>query len=310
MLTTGFRLPDWWMAGGRLAGWRSANWRLVGLLALAAALPVLLVPITGMVDLPNHIARFRVFQAAGSGGPLDQLFFVHWRWIANLGVDLPVQLLAPLIGVEAASRLVVAAIAPLTVVGAVALARAAHRRLPTSAFVALPLAFSHPWYYGFVNYCLSVALALLVTAAWYARPPGRLLPALGFGLSALLVWTAHLGGWVVLLLLIAGAELVGLAALPRRRRLAALARRLAVASPLLLPLLPLLAWRSAGGGRLFSYGEAPLVQKALAFVTILNGLSRSFDVASAVVLLGLGALALGWAAGGASSRGWRPAPHW
>ena len=180
------------------------------LLALLAALPVLLVPVPGMVDLPNHIARFRIFQAAGTGGPLDALFVAQWRWIGNLGVDLPVYHLAPLLGVEGASRLVVALIAPLTLLGVLALARAAHGRATGAAAIALSLVFSHPWYYGFINYCLGAALALIVAAAWIARPPARLLPALGFGVAAIAVWTAHLGGWAILLMIVAGAELATL----------------------------------------------------------------------------------------------------
>lgn len=265
--------------------------RLAAALAIAAALPVLLVPVTGMVDLPNHMARFRVFAVAGDGGPLDRWFVAHWRWIANLGVDLPVHLLAPLLGVELAARMVVAAIAPLMLLGALALSRAAHGRVRASAMIALALVFPHPWYYGFVNYCLAVALALLVGAAWIARPPGRPLPALGFGLAALAVWTAHLGGWVILLLIVAGAELA------RLRGWRAFGVRVALAAPLLLPLVPLLAWRSASGGRLFSYGVDPLGQKLMAFVTMLTGIGRVFDLGSVLALGALGMLALLWAGG-------------
>lgn len=265
--------------------------RLTAALVLLAALPVLLVPVAGMVDLPNHMARFRVFLVAGTAGPLDRWFVVQWRWIANLGVDLPVHVLAPLFGVETATRLVVAAIAPLMLLGALALSRAAHGQVRASAMVALALVFAHPWYYGFVNYCLAAALALIVAAAWIARPPARPLPALGFGLGALLVWTAHLGGWVILLLIVAGAELA------RLRTWRALPGRIASAAPLLLPLAPLLAWRSGGGGRLFSYGVDPLGQKLMAFVTMLTGIGRAFDLGSVVALAALAALALLWAGG-------------
>ena len=68
-----------------------------------------------MVDLPGHIGRYRV-QLDIAGSPVLQHYYAfRWQLIGNLGVDLIVQLLGPLIGIELAVKLTVMAIPPLTV---------------------------------------------------------------------------------------------------------------------------------------------------------------------------------------------------
>ena len=255
----------------------------VPVLALIALLPMALVRVPGMADLPNHIARHHVL--AGDSTGLARWFVVGWRWIGNLGVDLPVVALTPWLGVETATRVIVALIAPLTVLGIVALARAAHGRLTAGAMLALPFAMAQPWMYGFVNYCLGVALALIVAAAWIGwQPRSAIVRSVAFAVAALAVWTAHIQGWAVLLILVAGAEL---AQVVKARDLV---RRTARALPLMVPLVPMLAWRSGGPGLLWSYDRHVLFAKAMDFVTVLKGSSPAFDLAETAII-GLAALA-------------------
>jgi len=143
------------------------------LAALLAALPVLLIPVPGFVDVPAHLARHHILAMAPSGGPLGRYFNVHWYWMANLGADIPSSILARWLGGELATRLVAAAIAPLTIAGLVLLSRAAQGRVTASAALALPFVFSQPWMWGFLNYGLGLAMALLVAACVYAKPRER-----------------------------------------------------------------------------------------------------------------------------------------
>src|SRR3546814_20498452 len=87
---------------------------------------MLIATIPGASDYPNHLARHHVFAVVGQGTALDAYFSVDWRWVGNLGVDLPVLALTPLLGVETATRLVSALIAPLTVLGILLLSRSVH----------------------------------------------------------------------------------------------------------------------------------------------------------------------------------------
>ncbi|WP_030538879.1 hypothetical protein [Sphingobium sp. DC-2] len=271
---------------------RMRVWAILALLITLAFLPVLLNPIPGLADLPNHIARHHVMFHHGSGGMLDHYFDVQWRWIGNLGVDLPVMLLMQWLDAETATRAAVSFIAPLTAAAILLLSRVAHGRISASAMLALPLVFHQAYMYGFVNYCLSVALALLVFAAYLARPPETVRGALLFALAALLVWTAHLGGWTVLLVVAGCAELVRVRGL---RDIAASARRLL---PLALPLVPLLMWRGASGGPVFSYSDQHLLWgKFMSFAAVLKGWSRYPDLAMTGAIGVLALLAFAWAGG-------------
>jgi hypothetical protein len=254
--------------------------------AAAALLPMLWPAVPGMADLPNHLARHHVLAGAGQGGALARWFRVDWRWIGNLGVDLPVLVLTPWLGVEAATRAVAALIAPLTVLGLAALARAAHGRMTAGAALALPLAMAQPWMYGFVNYTLAIALGLLAGALWIGWRRGPRWRAAMFAPVALAVWTAHVMGWAVLLLLVAGHELA------RVRDVRGLVRRALCAAPLLVPLAPMLAWSAGAAG--WSYDRHLLVAKAMNFVTVLKGSERGVDLALTAAMLGGGALALWW----------------
>lgn len=259
---------------------RGIGWGLAAL----AALPVAVVPVPLMADLPNHVARHHVMAQAlfADGSPYWR---VAWRWIGNLGVDLPAVLLTPWLGAELATRLVAMLIAPLMVLGLIALGRAAHGRITAGVALALPFAFAHPWHFGFLNSCLSVALALFVAAAWYRRPADTALRSAGFALAALGVWSAHVMGWGVLLLLVAGAELA---------RFGEARARLWRTLPLFAPLVPLALWRESGG-RLYAVASHPLADKIANAATMLRGIDRSFDLAMLAVLALAGAGAL-WTA--------------
>ncbi|EQB33567.1 hypothetical protein [Sphingobium ummariense] len=266
------------------------SWRWIAAFVIVAALPMLIVSVPGASDYPNHLARHHVFAAIGQGTALDAYFNVDWRWIGNLGVDLPALALTPLLGVETATRLVSAMIAPLTVVGIILLSCSAHGRVTASAMLALPFAFAQPFLFGFLNYCLSVALALIVAAAWNFNRQHSLWRSLAFGAAAIAVWTTHIMGWAILLILVAGAELA-----TARSGRDVLARAVRAAS-LLLPVVPLLVWRSSGG-RLYWYEPELLSSKVMNFVTALKGLSMPLDLGMTLVI-GLAAIfALLWAGG-------------
>jgi hypothetical protein len=245
-------------------------------LALAAALlslaPVLLVPIPGFVDAPVHMARHHIL-AVAPAGPLSRYFIVQWHWIANLGADILAALLGRWLGGEAATRIVAALIAPLTIAGIVSLSRAAHGRVAASALLALPFVFHQGWMYGFLNYGVGTALALLVAAWRIGRNNESLAAQVGLAVCALVVCTAHLASWALLLLVMAGVEL---GALRGGQDIWPAVRR---NMPLLVPLVPFLLWRSESGGLdvAFVYEDA-LVTKVAVFAGALRGTWMKLDL--------------------------------
>ncbi len=182
----------------------------VAAMILLAFIPLLYPPFPPLVDLPGHMGRFKVAADGATSPFLSQWYAFRWMPIGNLGVDVLAIPLAKLVGVEAATKAVVMLIPPLTVAGMLWVAREVHNRLPPTVAFALPLAFGHPFLFGFVNFALSMALALVAFGLWLRL--GRLgkakLRAILFVPISFVVFFAHTFGWGVLGLLCMSAEAV------------------------------------------------------------------------------------------------------
>jgi hypothetical protein len=188
----------------------SPDLRWVLLLSLAAALPLLPWPIPPLIDVPGHIGRFTVQTSLAESPLLQQWYSFRWALAGNLGVDLLVEALEPLLGVERSTWLIVATIPPLQVAGFLLVARETHGRIPPTAFFALPLAYNHQFHFGFVNYALSSALAFLLFALWLRLGrAGRLRLRAGlFAPLCIALWITHISGWAILCVMIGFSELV------------------------------------------------------------------------------------------------------
>lgn len=221
-----------------LAWWQTQ--RAMLLLAIAATVPLWWTSMPWMIDVPAHVARFHIQQAIGESPELARHFNFTWRLIPNLGVDLLVALLAKLVGLLTTVKIVTALIPALTVLGICAVARALHGRITTVSLFALPLSYSYPFQFGFLNSCLSVALALLTFALWLkSTQPRRLIVA---AIAAPVLIVTHAIGWGVLGVLIGGATIATLwqerAGLHRW-----VGHGASTVAPLLWPLAILIAWR-------------------------------------------------------------------
>ena len=176
--------------------------RLVILLLVAISVIPLLTPaFAPITDLLGHIGRYRVQLDLANDPVLQRYYDFDWSLIGNLGVDLLVQIFGPLIGLEPAVKLIVIAIVALTTAGFLLLSRLAHGRIGAAALFALPLAYGFPFQFGFVNYCLSMALAFNAFALWiWLGSAGRLRLRLAlFVPISFAIWLAHISGWLQLL---------------------------------------------------------------------------------------------------------------
>ncbi len=256
-------------------------------LALMSALPFLIAPLPMQPDYFSHVGRYHVMNEA-AGDPFLPLYYAfEWRLVGNLGVDLLVRLLGPLLGTERAAHLVVGLIPPLGVGGLYALARAAGRDFGPGGLAALPLLYALPFTMGFVNFCLAQGLALWAAAIWLRLrrrpPPVRWTFAAAAGA---LVWTAHIAGWGILLVLIAALELAALRRSPGLD-VRALSRAAVRLLPFALPLIPTLLWRAAGPA-----GGAPAdpwspAMKWLWLRSLFRGEAQLFDYAGTILTFGL-----------------------
>ena len=225
------------------AWWESRVYAIA--LVIAACVPLLYPKIPPLVDLLGHMGRYRVQLDLANSPDLQRYFDFHWQLIGNLGVDLLIVPLSKLVGLEMAVKLIAIAIPPMTVAGFLWVAREVHGRLPPTAALAVPFAFGHPFMFGFLNYTLSMALAMLAFGLWLRL--GRLeklrLRAALFVPISFVIFVCHAFGWGTLGLLCFSAEAVrqhdkgaswwkaGLRAVPHAAVLAG-------------PILLMLLWRS------------------------------------------------------------------
>jgi hypothetical protein len=274
------------------AGWWN-SWWFLSLLVLIAAVPLILPITPPLTDLPEHMGRYRI-QLSDPSSPLRSDYFnFHWAFIANLGFDLAIVPMSASFGLELGTKLLVIALVITTATGMLWIAAEAHGRVPPTALFALPLCYSYPFIWGFVNYLMSMALALNAYALWLrlGRQGRYTLRNILFVPIGLLITTAHIFGWAVLGLLAFGAEVVrgrdaGLKLWPSLWRGALSC--LALAPPVLLMVI----WRTsdAGGANVDWFLWRA---KYVYLISSLRNVSMDFDLASIYVLWGLIALGLG-----------------
>ena len=276
------------MQGEVLHWWQRRSF--VALLALASTVPLLWPDIPPLVDLPGHMGRYRVELAMAGHPHLAQWYDFRWSLIGNLGIDLLVLPLAPIFGLELAVKLIVIAIPVLTVTGLLWIAREVHGRIPATALFALPLAYSYPFQFGFVNFALAMALALNLFALWLrlARQ-GRLWLRAGlFVPLSCLLWLCHTFGWGVLGVLAFSAEMIRQHDIRKDREgghwLESWVRAGLGCLPLALPMALMILWRSGDhvGGQT---GDWFNWQAKISWVTmVLRDRWMAFDLLSVAVL--------------------------
>lgn len=278
-------------AGGRsddaIVTWLQNPWLLL-LLVVAGAAPLVWPPIPPLIDLGGHLGRFAIQLDAGQTASLRQWYSFAWDLIPNLGTDLLVQVLAPLMGLEPALKLIVTGIVVLQVAGYILLARAAHGHFPPTAFFALPLAYSIPFQYGFLNFTLSIALGTCALALWMVLGSRNRVVVrwLIFVPIACILWVTHLAGWAVFCVL-AGADEIMRHQAKVRNLLRAGLRCVMPLSCLLAPWLIklLLPSQSGGHGVTAEFFNMP---NKLAYVThVLHDRWAAWDLVSVALIMAL-----------------------
>src|SRR6187402_1049723 len=273
------------------AGWWNSRWFLVALILLSAV-PLLLPTLPPLTDLPEHMGRYRIQLSDPASHLRTEYYSFHWAFIANLGVDLLIVPMAALFGLELGVKLIVIGIVMLTASGIVWIAREAHGRVPPPALFALPLVYSFPLIWGFVNFLLSMALALNFYALWLrlGRQQRWMLRHALFVPIGMILTTTHIFGWAVLCLLAFGAETVrardaGHALLP------AVVRGGLSCLSLAPPILLMVVWRSgdANGQNVDWFAWRA---KYVYMVSILRSTGMSFDLGCVYLLWGLVAFGL------------------
>ncbi|TAD78089.1 MAG: hypothetical protein EAY70_07265 [Sphingomonadales bacterium] len=259
------------------------RWPVVVLVCLAAILPLLLVGIAPLVDLYGHLTRHTVQTELAIRPELQPFFSYDWQLIGNLGGDILVQVLHPLLGLEGAVRGTVILTQLLGALGLLLVAREVHGRITPFAVAAIPLLYGYPFNYGFINYALSMALALLAYLVWLRlhRRERRLAAGLWLAAAGAAIWVCHTYGWAFLGLL-CGATMLAEVFAARMHPVAAVSRILAACWPLLLPVAPMVIWRAESTGAAMSGWAWQFKLNWL--LSPLRTYWRDFDIGSAAVV--------------------------
>jgi hypothetical protein len=192
------------MGGSGIAA--GLGWRWAMVVAAVAVLPFLLTDVPPLVDLPGHMGRYAV-QASAPDDPVRGYFGFRWGFALNLGADVLIALLLPIVGLFAAAWIVAAAVPAITVLGVFAVARTLNPRGAAGLPWALIYVFNWPFFWGFLNFALAAGLSLLAFALWVRLADRARLRAALFVAVVPVLLAAHAVGGTLLVLLAGGYEL-------------------------------------------------------------------------------------------------------
>ncbi len=266
-------------------GWLD-RWPAVLFVCLVAIMPLLLVDFPPLVDLYGHLGRFAVQTELAQRPELQPFYSYQWKLIGNLGGDILVQALHPLLGLEASVRWVVILTQLLGALGLILVSREIHGRVTPFAVAAIPLLYGYPFNYGFINYTLSMALALLAYAAWLRlhRQGREVAAGLWLAVTGAAIWVCHTYGWAFLGLL-TGSTMLAEMIKARTHPVRAVGRILAACWPLLLPVVPMVVWRAESAGPLGSGWSLPF--KFTWLFSPFRSVWKPLDIGALAVVAGL-----------------------
>ncbi len=156
--------------------------------ALAVCLPALLVPMPPLLDYPNHFARLWLLAGGGSAGPLAQVYGVDWTGASvNIGIDIGAFVLGPWMGPNTLPPLFLAVACVLPPLGAVLLNRAVFGGWHWWQCGFTLLVWCFTLLAGFLNFQISLGLALLGAAADPAMARLRGLPLIRMAVGAVVL---------------------------------------------------------------------------------------------------------------------------
>ena len=202
-------------AAAKAAGAARGTWLIALvylLLTIIVVAPVYSVPIPGLGDYLNHLARIHVLISVDHNTQLQRFYETHWRLVPYFGMDAPLVALSPFMGLYSAGQLFIALCVMMPVAAAASLHYAIYRRVGLMPLCGFLLSWNYMMALGFLPYLFSAGLAVMLFAAWIATPSWpRWRRAALFSAGATLVYLCHLFAFLAYGLLVGGYELARLA---------------------------------------------------------------------------------------------------
>ncbi len=204
---------------------------------MALLAPLTLVDVPPLLDYPNHLARAYALALGAADPALSRMIAPHWTIIPNLAIDAVLPAMLKIWPVHVAGRLLLGVILVLPLLGCAALSRAVLGRRTYWSLASGLVAYNELFLLGFMNFQLSVGLALLFAALWAVWRKTRPFATTSIGMAAAAaLFACHLMGLFFYLLLVACIEVTPAWDAVRRR--VSPMREVRIAAMRLLPLLP------------------------------------------------------------------------
>jgi hypothetical protein len=198
------------LSSDRLPGRGRIDWRWLlaaALLVVVLVIPFVLVDVPPVLDYPNHLARY--FVLAHPDDPLlSRMYEIRWAILPNLGMDVAGAALLRITDLHVGGRILLAVSLLAPVLGAVMYHRAVFREWSWWPLASGLVAYNGAFFLGFMNFLLSLGLALMAVAMWIAlRRRNMLLVQVACGAVATAVlFFCHIFGVVFFAVLISAHE--------------------------------------------------------------------------------------------------------
>lgn len=191
-----------------LAASRVAWWAAVAGVCGVLLAPLFVVDVPPLLDYPNHLARMYVLAFGEQDPILSRMYAQHWAVIPNLAIDVVLPALARLVPIYVAGRLMLAATLLLPLIGVIVYHRAVFRTRSYWPLAAALTAYNALFILGFMNFLLSLGMALLVAAGWMRwRERRPVTVALCGAVATTAIFFMHLFGLLFLAVLLGAEEL-------------------------------------------------------------------------------------------------------
>lgn len=183
-------------------------------IALAGTCAILLVPlflvdVPPLLDYPNHLARMYVLAFGAHDPILSRMYAQHWAIIPNLAIDLILPPLLHVLPIYTAGRVMLGATLLLPLVGTLVYHRVAFGVRSYWPLAVALMAYNALFLAGFMNFLLSLGMALLAAAAWLRWRDGHpVLVTLCGAVASVAIFFMHLFGLLFLAVIIGSEELV------------------------------------------------------------------------------------------------------
>ena len=164
--------------------------------------PIWVPEVPPLVDLPNHAARINILANYEANEFYQRNFELVLEPIPNVALDILAVPLTKVFGIWTALKIFLTIVALTFFLGCQLVAMAAHGRTTTlTAFAAPFLLYGGTFFYGYLNYVLSVSLFLVCFGLWMRwRDELSVLRYATLAVLTILVYLSHLSSFAFLAL--------------------------------------------------------------------------------------------------------------